>query len=417
MDNKDCLIINKITKKQNKIEYDYNAKGKWKELLNMNEKMYIEYDMNIEKVPNSIAVIPFLCNIIPISFVFDLEIVLDEIDKSFFECVPKIKEGYANMYPKISMLGNLIPKKVIENLYIPERTGTLFSGGVDATNTLLQHINEKPILFTLWGADVNLKDKNGWNIVKEHHVSVAKEYGLECCFMKTNFRSILNMSALSNYVFEKVNGEWWHDFQHGIAILGHVSLVAYLRKIGNLYIASSNTENSKLPCASDPTIDNYLRFASCTVVHDGYEFNRQDKIHNICKYLDSVNKKYIPLRVCWKSNGGENCCECEKCYRTIIEIIAEGKDPNNFGFNLSKNKRDKMMKKMPKLSLVKYNFANYYSDAQKRFLENFTENETPFDLKWFRNFKMKSKKPEYLILSERILKKIKIIIKKILFKK
>ena len=84
MDKKDCLIIKKIIKKQNKIEYDYEANGKWKELLNMDEKMYIEYDMNIEKVPDSIATVPFLCNVLPISFVFNLGIFVDEIDKSFY---------------------------------------------------------------------------------------------------------------------------------------------------------------------------------------------------------------------------------------------------------------------------------------------------------------------------------------------
>ncbi len=419
MDKKDCLIIKKIIKKQNKIEYDYEANGKWKELLNMDEKMYIEYDMNIEKVPDSIAAVPFLCNVLPISFVFNLGIFVDEIDKSFYECIPEVKKGYIKIHPKIPMLGKIQTKRIIENSYTKKTTGALFSGGVDATNTLLQHIDEKPILLTLWGADVTLDDESGWNIVKKHHISVAKEYGLEYSFMRTNFRSVLNMSALTNYVFEKENGEWWHDFQHGIAILGHIAPIAYLKEMKTLYIASSNTIESRgiIACASDPLIDNYLKFASCKIIHDGYEFNRQDKVHNICNYLDKTNKKHIPLRVCWKSSGGENCCECEKCYRTIIEIIAEKKDPIDFGFNLTEDKRKKMMKRMPKIDLVKYNFANYYSDAQKRFLENYTEEETPSDLKWFRIFKMKNEKPKYVNFFERTLKKIKKAVKRIIIRK
>ena len=323
------------------------------------------------------------------------------------------------MYPTIPMLGEFEAKRIEKNSYQPKTIGTLFSGGVDAFNTLFKHMSEKPMLLTLWGADVRLDDEVGWNRVKEHHISVAKEYGLEYSFIKTNFRTVINSNAATKYVYQKINGEWWHDFQHGIAILGHIAPIAFVKKMKVVYIASSNTSETrkKIVCASDPTIDNYVRYTSCRVIHDGYEYTRQDKMHNICNFLDKENKKTMQLRVCWKSSGGENCCECEKCYRTIIEIIAEKKDPKDFGFDFTDEKRRKMMKEMPKIDLVKYNFANYYSDAQKRFLENYTEEETPKDLYWFRKFKMKNVKPKYKIFVEKIWKKIKKLIKKILGKK
>ena len=160
-----------------------------------------------------------------------------------------------------------------------------------------------------------------------------------------------------------------------------------------------------------------MKYASCKIVHDGYEYTRQDKIHNICKFLERSNEKSVQLRVCWKSSGGENCCECEKCYRTILEILVEKKDPNDFGFNFTKEKRAKMMKEMPKIDLVKYNFANYYSDAQKRLIENYTDEKTPEDLYWFRKFKLRNEKSKYIEFEEKILKKTKKILKKILSKK
>lgn len=419
MNKQNYLEVKKILKKGNRIDYIYEIKGKWKEYLNTDDSMFIEYGCNIEEVPDSIAIVPFICNILPISWVFDLTIVINSIDQKFYECIPKVKEGYINMYPTIPMLGKLEVNKIEENSYQPETTGTLFSGGVDAFNTLFQHIDEKPILLTLWGADVHLDDKIGWNRVSKHHISVAKEYGLKYSFIKTNFRTMVDEPELTDYVWQKINGEWWHDFQHGIAILGHIAPIAYLKKMKTVYIASSNTSETrkKIVCASDPTIDNYVRYANCTIVHDGYEYTRQDKVHNICTFLEKTNRKAVELRVCWKSSGGENCCECEKCYRTIIEIIAEKKDPINFGFNLTEEKRRKMMKVMPKIDLVKYNFANYYSDAQKIFLKNYTEEETPPDLYWFRAFKMKNKQPEYKMFWKRSWKKVKKMIKKIIGKK
>lgn len=419
MDNKDCLIVREIIKKGNRIDYIYELNGKWKELLKEKEPMFIEYDFNIEDVPSSILVIPFLCNILPISWVFDLQIIVNELDKQFYECIPEVKNGYINMHPMIPMLGKLEVEKIEENTYEPKTVGALFSGGVDATNTMIQHINEKPILLTLWGSDIKLNDQTGWERVKKHHIDVAKEYGLDYSFVKTNFRTMLDEQALTSYVRQKVNGEWWHDFQHGIAILGHIAPIAYLKKMKTLYIASSHTEKTRknICCASDPTIDNYVRYGSCRVIHDGYELSRQDKVHNICEFAENNKDKNIFLRVCWKSNGGENCCECEKCYRTIIEIIAEKKDPNDFGFNFTAEKRKKMMKEMPKIEYVKYNRAYFYSDAQDTFLKNYTEEETPPDLKWFRTFKIKNKKPKYRLFYEKYREKVKKMVKKIIGKK
>ena len=52
-------------------------------------------------------------------------------------------------------------------------------------------------------------------------------------------------------------------------------------------------------------------------------------MHNIVEYSKKTGVK-IPLRVCWQSTGGKNCCQCEKCWRTILEIIAEGEKPRDY---------------------------------------------------------------------------------------
>ena len=417
MDNTNCLEIKNIQKNGGRIEYFYETNGRWKEFLNEKENMFVEYDCNIEGIPDSIAIVPLLCNILPISWVFDLTIKVNEIDEHFYKCIPEIKNGYSNMHPVIPMLGKLEIKKIEENIYNPKTVGALFSGGVDATNTLVQHINEKPILLTLWGSDIKLDDEIGWKKVAEHHIIVAKEYNLEYSFIKTNFRTFLNEIALSDHVWNKGNREWWHDFQHGIGILGHIAPIAYLKKMEIVYIASSSTPASKnFICASDPTIDNYLKYTNCRVIHDGYEFTRQDKVHNICEFAKNNKKKNIPLRVCWESSGGENCCECEKCYRTIIEIIAEKREPNDFGFNFTEEKRRKMMKKMPKMDLVKYNYNTSYSDAQEIFIKNYSKEETPKDLMWFREYKFKEK-TKYKLFKEKIWRETKHIIKKIIRRK
>ncbi len=76
---------------------------------------------------------------------------------------------------------------------------------------------------------------------------------------------------------------WWHGFQHGIQVIGHAAPITCLMGKSTVYFASSFTSKEKgiITCASDPTIDNHLRFCQVKVVHDGYEFDRQDKVRDL----------------------------------------------------------------------------------------------------------------------------------------
>lgn len=387
------LKVERVIKNGNLLSFDYKFNGKWKDCL-MEESLTIEYDVDITDVPDSVLYVPLLCNILPISWIFDLNIEINELDKNFADSIEDIKKGYQEMYPNILMQGNLTIKKLIENSYLTTSSGTLFSGGVDAFNTLFNHLEEKPMLITVWGADIKLDNVDGWKEVSNHTIMCANQFGLEYTFIKSNFRMHINYENLSAYVGKFVNDEWWHGFQHGIGILGHTAPIAYLNKFKVIYIASSFTAEykGKYTCASDPIIDNNLKFTSCNVSHDGYEFNRQDKIRNICNFLEDKKIDNIMLRVCWQDDTGENCCECEKCTRTILGIIAEKKDPSRFGFNLTNQKWHKIIKKIKKIA--KYNFR--YLCIQKRLIDNYTPEETPKELLQFRTLKIKYNKPIYI---------------------
>jgi hypothetical protein len=206
----------------------------------------------------------------------------------------------------------------------------LFSGGVDAFTTFFRHFDENPDFVTVWGGgDININDADGWNKVSTHIRNIANKYGRHAYFIKSNFLEFLNIDNLNQLV--KASGDhWWHGFQHALALLGLSAPIS--KNYKHLYIASSYPEYMKgqYTLASDPTIDNYVRFNGVRVIHDGYELDRQDKV----RYLVKKKKEgySIELRVCWESNGGSNCCHCEKCYRTILEIVSEGGNPNEMGF-------------------------------------------------------------------------------------
>jgi len=102
--------------------------------------------------------------------------------------------------------------------------------------------------------------------------------------------------------------------------------------LSTVYIASSNCPaDGVVRCASNPTTDNYVRYAGCQVKHDGFEYSRQDKVRNVVDFAKETGKQ-ITLHACWQSQTGKNCCHCEKCYRTMAAILAEGADPVAYGF-------------------------------------------------------------------------------------
>lgn len=402
------IIIKKIG---NVIQYDYKQNGQWNELLSSEEKLWVEYDKNIEEVPNSIAIIPLLVNILPIAWIYNLTIRVDELDYTFYNQIENIRQGYEKMYPQISFKGNIIATSKPKVTFNGKNSALLFSGGVDAMSSLINNINMHPDLITIWGADVKLDDVIGWNKIVAHHKATANDFNLKFHYIKSNFKSFISYSVLTKDLQRYVNGEWWHEIQHGIGLIGLVAPLSYINKYNQVYIASSHTREDigNYTCASDPTIDNHLKYANCITIHDGFEFNRQDKISNICNYVRK-NRHPINLRVCWESDGGSNCCCCEKCYRTMLGIIAEKENPINYGFQYNENIRKNMVKvlKIP----YKYNVNQRYGCIQKKLIENYKEKNSLSDLEWFKNVKMKNYKPNYINLYEKFRNKLQRIRRK-----
>ena len=379
---KNKIIINSIDKVKNRISYTYEIYGEWKKYFINKEKFFIEYTEDIEDVPYGINIIPFLCNVLPISWIFDGEIVIEQIDKDFYNSISDFKKGYIDMYPMIDFLGTLTVKEIIKyKVEDNNKSLALFSGGVDAFYTLLSNIDKKPYIATIWGADIKLEDKNGWNKVISHTKKTAKLYDINYTWMKSSFRMFIDEGRLSQDVYSRANDGWWHGFQHGIGLIGHVAPFIYKKRISKIYIAASFTvkEKGKVTCASDPSIDDKVRFCGAKVKHDGYQSSRQDKISFICDYSRKNNTE-IPLRVCWESTGGDNCCRCEKCYRTLFGILAEKENPRKYGFNYSDKEFDNIIFDLKNRVSIS-NFRWKY--IQDRFRENYEIKELDKNLRWF----------------------------------
>ena len=173
------LYVKNINKNKNKITIEYEIKGEWVKYFNTEEKFFIEYSRNIEDVPNSICVLPFIANILPILWVTNATIFVEEMDKNFYECLENIKRGYINMFPQIQFGGNVNVKKLCDNMYEnSENVALFFSGGLDSFSTLIGHISENPEIITIWGSDIELNDLDGWNNVTRHIEKVTNTFNI-----------------------------------------------------------------------------------------------------------------------------------------------------------------------------------------------------------------------------------------------
>lgn len=325
------IILETVACAAHRISYRYRVEGEIGRFFHPEQEFFVEYSADITGVPESLAAIPFVCNVLPIVWVTGAELVVPALDADFFSHIEEIKAGYVAMYPRMTFGGKVTVGEAVKSEAAPtEKTAAFFSSGVDAYATLIRHYDEHPTLVTLFGSDVKLTDTEGWRLVKGNVETAAKEFGCETLFIRSSFRLFLDEGALSGYVREKAGDGWWHGFQHGIGLIGHVAPYAWKARLKTMYIASSYTKDIPATCASDPTIDNHVHMGSCHTVHDCYDLTRQDKVASICTFHQKTNIP-IHLHVCWISEGGDNCCECEKCLRTIFEFLAEGADPRTYG--------------------------------------------------------------------------------------
>lgn len=382
------MYVNSIKKDRNRIEYDYEIRGDWERYFNMQEKFQVEYDdIGLELIPDSLAVLPLLGNVIIMAALFSAEVFVDSIDRAFWGALPKILDGYQKMYPHIKFSKDVLHTKNIESNEDTFDGGNMlfFSGGVDAYSSLISHEEEDLSLITVWGADIPLDNEKAWKKAYGENCLVAQKHGMPLYSIKANLHTFINEANLNEWSYRNAKDNWWYSFQHSIGMMLLAAPLVYCKNIAYIYFAATYCEKDKkgYALASDPSIDNNIKFSNCAVVHDGFEYSRQDKVRKLCKYAKE-NKK-IKLRVCFKSSEGENCCICRKCLLTIFEILLENGIPEEFGFSYDKENFPRMLVAgMQELAHEHpYDFKSLFADMQIKFREKYRLEEIPNELRAF----------------------------------
>ncbi len=313
-----------------KIVYNYSVDASIKSYFNINKPLYVLYDKNISKTPLSLAVIPFLSNIMPISWFVGFDVFVDEIDETFYNSLQILKNQFIKFYPNNDIKGTLHVKKIVKNKLNGNATSLLFSGGLDSFDSLTRHYHKKPYLVSIHGADVAINDTVRWSEFKKFNEEEKILDLSRLFYIESNLREFYTYKV--GLLVDDLG--WWGAVQHGMALLGLIAPLSYMYNITDINIASSATNEISYSWGSSPYIDENMKWANTKVTHDGYQYRRTEKTDNVVKFVNKT-KYQIKLRVCYADERtGYNCNKCHKCQRTALSLILSGANPKEYGFDL-----------------------------------------------------------------------------------
>lgn len=378
--------LNNIKVSNNRVDYYFSVSQDLKKFFDNSLHMFIEYDEEVKDIPNSILVIPFVANVMPLMWITNSVLWVNEIDREYYDSLSRVKSAYQDMYFNYKFGGLIVAAKTINNVYeIKRPAAQLFSGGLDAITTCIRINDKNPLLINIYGWYKNNIEPNAvFDSDRNNILEFATRNSLEAKFIKSNFATMIIAREVDKVYRKKLKDSWWHGLQHGMCFIGHAIPLAYKYRVENIYIANSfPLGGERHTCSSDPVVDIQVKYGSGGVIHDGCELTRQDKVKIISDKQKEINNLY-PLRVC--SFNDKNCCECEKCFRTILGLVAEGADIRNFGFNINEDLKtyfSKLMEEKIHLWGVERESLIHWPDIKARMIENKDNIKEKEFVNWF----------------------------------
>jgi hypothetical protein len=206
----------------------------------------------------------------------------------------------------------------------PERAGFFFSGGIDSLATLrsnrlnfpLEHPGSIKDGLLVYGLEID--EPEAFEHVMSSLSKVARDAGVTLIPVYTNVRCL-----------DDDWGFWEYEWQGAVfSAIAH----AFSQRLTVVSVASSDDipslglVNSKMfqPLGSHPLIDPNYSSSDLRIRHDGIALSRLDRARLVADWDVALQN----IRVCNKSeryrSGMLNCGRCEKCVRTMLELLALG---------------------------------------------------------------------------------------------
>lgn len=384
------IILNSISVEKNLVRYSFSTIGGIENFFTASE-MFLEYDTDVSTVPESVLAIPFVAVMMPVAWMADWAVWVRELDRTFYRSAIDIRAAYRQLYRHVDLQGSVVAAMMPENRLQGNDTALLFGGGIDAHCTLQRIKSTAPRLINIQGWYRTLQPGTPLNqytsaaeVDFNYTHQVAQSHGWQASTIRSNFAVLINNDVFNKRFGLRLRDSLWSAFQHPLAFLSISVPLCWVYGINRLYIASSIPMGTFLMCGSHVTTDSEFRFCcSGECVHDGSELTRQDKVRVIVENAELKDGTY-PLKVC--SFHDTNCCACYKCLRTILGIVAEGRNIEDFGFHIEGSLKDYWQKMMDEKAYTFNTAAEdflHWGPIRERMKENYENIADKEFVDWF----------------------------------
>ncbi|WP_420457522.1 hypothetical protein [Rubrivirga sp.] len=236
--------------------------------------------------------------------------------------LPRVLDIWRTWHPEIPEIAIESEAQPVGPAPPTGRAASFFSGGVDSFYTLLKRLRPETALpaplthiVFMQGIENRLEDAREVDRSQRRVEQIAEAVGVEC---------ISGMSTLRT--FSRLQWETYY-FGSGLSSVA-LSLAGGLDYV---CLPSGYSYNHMVPHGSTPLVDEMYSTERLTVVHDGAEVSRAEKLARAVEWNRDLVLDH--LRVCIRNKGGDyNCGRCRKCVRTAIplQIVGAWEDARTF---------------------------------------------------------------------------------------
>ena len=200
----------------------------------------------------------------------------------------------------------------------PPRTALLFTGGVDSMHLLASnraHLpRDHPASFgdalSLYGHLCADTDASPWyDRAVPALDEIAREAGAELVSVRTN---LWRLAPDYDLVV-------WHSLSACLIAAAHL----FRRRWTRISLATGRDVTREIPRGTHPLLDPFYGSRALEVRHDPIRWRRSDRLRALANAAPGLES----LIVCQTYPAGEhlNCGACEKCLRTMTELLAIGR--------------------------------------------------------------------------------------------
>lgn len=293
--------------------------------------LYAGYGFPLDDNP-SLLNIPLVSSLVTYCWLMDKDLYVPTLDEQYVTNLEKLRRVFEDAY-HVDFKSELVVKKTENNLNKGDKPLLFFSGGLDSTYSFYVNQDKNPDLFMICGYDMymnhgrELEIRDKW--VKTYG-DFAYRHDVNLSFCYTNTRWVVHEDAVNRANTKPLKRGYWDALRHGICLTGMGAPI-----IGgyNEIIISSNgcrewdTTTYDNPYGTGFNIAPMLTYANRDIQYC-CDADRFIKARNMKEFLNSGN---TALRVCYKPVPELNCMKCEKCLRTLSQIVLAGVNPTLCG--------------------------------------------------------------------------------------